>query len=160
MAAVNGTLWVSSHVLLWLAVVVLGAAVAVLLRQVGVLRAQLRASGGPLPGHGPLTGTPAPASEAFDFRAADLTLLAFTSAACRRSKALVPSLRAFERAYPDVAVEVVDDTADGASIFRAYAVHSTPYVVAVDRHGVVRGAGVANTLQHIEALIGTVRATG
>ena len=37
--------------------------------------------------------------------------------------------------------------------FDAFNVRSTPYLVAVDRAGVVRGRGVANSLEQVEELV-------
>jgi hypothetical protein len=69
---------------------------------------------------------------------------------------LVPSITALERSYDDVHVAVVSHDPATAPTFRAFNVASTPYVVAVDRDGVVRGGGVANSLEQIEVLIGEV----
>jgi hypothetical protein len=37
--------------------------------------------------------------------------------------------------------------------FDAFNVRSTPYVIAVDRTGTVRGRGVANSLEQVEELL-------
>ena len=42
--------------------------------------------------------------------------------------------------------------------FAAFAVRSTPYLVAVDANGIVRSRGVANTLDQAEEMIAEVRA--
>ena len=41
--------------------------------------------------------------------------------------------------------------------FNAFNVRSTPYLVAVDRGGVVRGRGVANSLEQVEELLDEAR---
>jgi hypothetical protein len=150
---VTGSAWVTSYVLLWIAVVVLSLAVAVLLRQIGVLHARLRPQGVHPANEGPESGGPAPVAGRFAFGDAALTLLAFTSPTCELCAALLPSLRAIEGQYRDVAVTVVEHGPGTLGVFRAYRVTSTPYVVAVDRDGVVRGGGVANTLEQVEELL-------
>ena len=42
---------------------------------------------------------------------------------------------------------------DTRPVFSAFAVRSTPYRVAVDRRGIVRGKGVANSLEQAEVLL-------
>jgi thiol-disulfide isomerase/thioredoxin len=152
----SGGVWIASYVLLWVAVVVLGLAVVVLLRQIGVLHARLLPTGVHPANEGPAPDTPAPFVAGVDWTGADLTLLAFTSPTCTLCAALTPSLSALDRAYPDVAVRVVSH-ADDAATFRAFNVRSTPYVVAVDATGTVRGGGVANTLEQVEALVEATR---
>lgn len=149
----TGGAWVTSYVLLWLAVGVLGLAVLVLLRQIGVLHARLRPQGVHPANEGPEVGVAAPAAGRFAFGDAALTLLAFTSPTCQLCAALLPSLRAIEAQYTDVALEVVDHGPGTIGVFRAYRVTSTPYVVVVDRDGAVRGGGVANTLEQVELLL-------
>lgn len=154
----TGGVWVASYVLLWVAVVVLGFAVVVLLRQIGLLHARLRPSGVHHAGEGLEPQTPAPAVAGVDFAEAPLTLLAFTSPTCTICTALVPSLRALDRAYPDVRLAVVDHAPETAPTFAAYRVTSTPYVVAVGRDGRVLGGGVANTLEQVEVLVESMAA--
>jgi hypothetical protein len=149
---VNGGLWVASYVALWVAVVVLGLAVVALLRQIGVLHARLAPMGVHFAGEGPEPGTPAPLPEVFPYGAAPLTLVVFTSPTCVVCAALRPSFTALQRGYADLAVTEVDHH-DRAPVFRAFQVSSTPYVVAVDRTGVVRGRGVANSLEQLEELV-------
>ena len=149
----TGGVWIASYVLLWVAVLVLALAVVVLLRQIGVLHARVRPMGVHFAGEGLPEGAPAPAMDRFDFTAARLTLLAFTSPTCEVCAALLPSLRSLRRGYHDVALEVIESDAQTASVFRAYNVSATPYVIAVDADGRVRGGGVANTLEQVEELI-------
>jgi hypothetical protein len=153
---VTGSVWVASYVLLWLAVIVLAFAVVVLLRQIGLLHARLRPTGVHPANEGPEQDQPAPTSGWFDFDAAPLTLVTFTSPTCEICKTLVPSMASLRRDYRDVAIELVPHGPDTAEVFTAYNVSSTPYVVAVDRAGVVRGGGVANTLEQVEVLIESV----
>lgn len=150
----TGGVWVASYVLLWLAVLGLSLAVVALLRQVGVLHARLRPLGAHMAGEGPPVGTPAPRSEGLDYGAASLTLLAFTSPRCDVCRSLVPSLSYLERDYAtDVRVVVLDHGPTTAELFSAFNVHSTPYFVTVGPDGVVRGGGVANSLEQVEVLL-------
>lgn len=149
----TGAAWVVSYVALWVAVLVLAAAVVVLLRQIGILHARLLPTGVHPGGEGPPPGLPAPPVPGLDFGAAPLTLVAFTSPTCALCAALRPSLAALGRAYPEVAVHVVDSAQPTAPVFTAFNVGSTPYIVAVDRAGVVRGGGVANSLEQLEILL-------
>jgi methylamine dehydrogenase accessory protein MauD len=151
---VSGGVWVASYVLLWLAVVVLALAVVALLRQVGVLHARLRPLGAHMAGEGPPSGAPAPRSDRLDYSVAALTLLAFTSPRCEVCRSLVPSLSYLERDYAaDVQVVVLDHGPATAELFSAFNVHSTPYFVAVGPDGLVRGGGVANSLEQVEVLV-------
>lgn len=153
----TGGVWVASYVLLWVAVVVLGVTCLVLLRQIGVLHARIRPLGVHFAGEGLGLGTPAPRTTQLTFDA-DLTLVTFTSATCTICAALLPSLRSLEREYRDVDLAVVEHGDDTLEVFRAYNVSSTPYVIAVDSQGLVRGGGVANALEQVEELIEIVRA--
>jgi hypothetical protein len=152
----TGGVWIASYVLLWVAVVALSVTCLVLLRQIGVLHARIRPLGVHFAGEGLEVGTPAPRTAQLRFEG-DLTLVAFTSATCSICASLVPSLRALEREYRDVDLAVVEHGDDTREVFRAYNVASTPYVVAVDGQGLVRGGGVANSLEQVEELVETVR---
>ena len=148
----NGSAWVASYVVLWLLVLVLSVAVVALLRQIGVLHARLHPLGAHFGGEGPALESDAPLVEGVDYAQSGTTLLAFTSPTCEVCKVLAPSLDALRRDYRDVHVHTVDlDVA--RSVFDAFKVRSTPYVVAVDRAGVVRGRGVVNSLEQIEEVL-------
>lgn len=152
----TGGIWLASYVLLWIAVVVLAFAVVVLLRQIGVLHTRLRPIGVHHAGEGPVRDQPAPRGGWFDFGSSPLTLVAFTSPTCEICRSLLPSLRGLARDYRDVRLEEVVHGPDTLGIFRDWNVTSTPYVVAVDERGVVRGGGVANSLEQIEVVIAAV----
>lgn len=147
----------ASYVLLWVAVVVLSLALVALLRQVGVLHARLRPVGVHAGGDGLEPGDVAPAIAGVDFGARDLTLLAFTAPTCELCAALLPGLHALKRDYDDLGVVILDHAEHTAGLFRAYRVASTPFVVAVDATGRVRGGGVANTLEQVEVLVDGAR---
>lgn len=149
-------MWTVSYVLLWATVLFLSVVVVALLRQVGVLHARLQPLGAHPAGEGPPEGEPAPPVPGGEYPSARLTLVAFVSPTCTVCAALVPSLRALETQYAGDRVRVVTvDYADAAApaVFAAFAVRSTPYVVAVDAGGVVRGKGVVNSLEQVEVLV-------
>ena len=148
----NGSLWVASYVVLWLAVVVLGIAVVALLRQIGVLHARIAPMGTLFAGEGPEVGSAAP-GVGIDWDRVPITLLAFTSPTCVVCHELRPSLRALARQDSSVRVEVIELGDETKAVFDAFSVRSTPYMVTVDRGGQVRGRGVANTMEQIEELI-------
>ena len=148
----HGSIWLASYLMLWLAVVVLGFAVVALLRQVGVLHARLAPMGTHFAGEGPDLDSIAPAvGLAYD--RAVLTVMAFTSRSCTVCRELRPSLDALRRQYRELQVHIVDLDRQTQPVFDAFGVRSTPYIVTVDRAGIVRGRGVANTLEQVEELV-------
>ena len=150
----SGSVWVVSYALLWLAVLFLSVIVVALLRQVGVLHARLQPLGVHPAGEGPETGTVAPPVPGADYERAAVTLVAFTSPTCTVCHELSPSLRALQQQYDDVrVVEVSLAERAHAPVFTAFSVRSTPYLVAVGGDGMVRGAGVANSLEQAEVLL-------
>lgn len=145
-------LWLASYVVLWVLVALLTFAVVALLRQVGVLHARLQPMGVHFAGEGPELHRPAPVAGPFGYDAA-LTVVAFTSPTCEVCAHLRPSLGALERQYRDVVLREVSLDDSTRSTFRAFNVSNTPYFVAVDAAGIVRGRGVANSLEQVEELI-------
>ena len=149
----TGGAWIVSYVLLWLAVLLLSVMVVALLRQVGVLHTRLRPLGVHFAGEGPERLAPAPPLPGVEYRDHTMTLIAFTAPTCEVCHALLPSLRAMERQYRDLALVEVELGAPSQPVFSAFNVKSTPYVVTVDRDGVVQGRGVANSLEQVEVLV-------
>ena len=147
--------WLVAFLALWLVVAVLAVAVVALLRQIGVLHQRLAPMGVHFAAEGPVLDAPAPAI-GIDWSVSALTILLFTSPTCVLCRELKPSLDAFRRQYRELRVQTVDLDAD-AGVFDVMAVRSTPYVVAVDARGVVRGCGVANSLEQIEELVREAR---
>lgn len=147
--------WLVAFVALWFVVAVLAVAVVALLRQIGVLHQRLAPMGVHFASEGPELDAPAP-SVGIDWSVSGLTVLLFTSPTCVLCRELKPSLDAFRRQYRELRMQTVDLEAD-AGVFDAMAVRSTPYVVAVDAAGVVRGRGVANSLEQIEELVREAR---
>lgn len=153
----TGTTWIVSYLLLWAAVLLLGFTVIALLRQVGVLHTRVAPMGVHFAGEGPDLGGPAPDRASADYAASACTVLAFTSPTCEICAGLEPALVRFARSYPEVELRIVDAEAEPGA-FSAFRVRSTPYVVAVDREGVVRSRGVANTLDQVEEMLAGVLA--
>lgn len=148
----SGGVWVASYVVLWVAVVVLGLLVLALLRQVGVLHARLQPMGVHFAGEGPPLDEPAPAAGPFGYDA-PLTVVAFTSPTCEVCAELRPSMATLERQYRDVRLVEVENGPGTQSTFRAFNVSNTPYFVAVNGAGIVKGRGVANSLEQLEELV-------
>jgi len=149
----TGGVWIASYVMLWIAVAVLGISVVALLRQIGVLHTRMRPLGVHFGGEGPERLSPAPADERFDYGAAALTVVAFTSPTCTICASLLPGLRALSHSYSEVAVEVLSHDRSTEALFAAFNVRSTPYFVAVDRRGLVQVRGIANSLEQIEVMV-------
>jgi hypothetical protein len=171
----TGGVWVASFVVLWAAVGVLLLMVLALVRQVGVLHARLDevsdrvderlaldggldGSGAGAGAEGPLLGEPAPLPGRIAYGRAPMTLVAFTSPTCELSQALAPALRAIDRQYAELRVLDLPLGPRTMSAFEAFKVSATPFVVAVDREGCVRGRGRARNLAQLDELV--VRAAG
>jgi hypothetical protein len=165
----SGGVWLASYVALWAAVFVLLLVVLALLRQIGVLHTRLddvagdvaslssAAAGGAvgLPAdEGPPVGEPAPMPGRLGYARAPMTLVAFTAAGCELSATLSPLLRVVDAQYGD-AVRVVElglgPRTTGA--FESFNVAATPFVVCVDRDGIVRASGRARSLGQLEDLV-------
>ena len=153
----RGDIWVISYVALWVAVIVLSLAVLALLRQVGVLHARLRPIGVHPAGEGLEVGDRAPALPDHDYASVGLTLIAFTSPTCTICEGLLPGLQAMSSQYDDVDVKVIDHATTTSATFLAFNVSSTPYLTAVSSDGLVRGRGVANTIEQAEILVAAAR---
>lgn len=151
----NGSVWIASYVLLWMAVLVLGFSVVALLRQVGVLHLRVAPMGVHFAGEGPELDMPAPKVE--DYAKADHTVLAFTSPNCEICLTLKPDLARLDRSYDDVRFVFIDHD-DRPEVFEQFKVRSTPYLVAVDGDGLVRSRGVANTIDQAEEMLAEVLA--
>lgn len=153
----TGDIWVISYVALWIAVIALSLAVLALLRQVGVLHARLRPVGVHPAGEGLEVGDTAPELPGHDYSSAVLTLVAFTSPTCTVCAGLVPGLQAMSAQYDDVEVKIIDHSNSTSAIFLAFNVFSTPYLTAVSTDGLIRGRGVANTIEQAEILVAAAR---
>jgi thiol-disulfide isomerase/thioredoxin len=149
----SGSVWVASYVLLWVTVLVLAVSVVALLRQIGVLHARLHPLGVHVGGEGPDLDSTAPLAGEYRYADAETTLIAFTAPTCEVCATLRPSLEALRRQYRELTMHVIDLDDATRATFTAFNVRSTPYVVAVDGEGIVRGRGVANSLEQVEELL-------
>ena len=172
--------WLASYVVLWVLVVVLALAVLALARQVGVLHLRLGPRGAlEVDDEGPPLGD---APEPIDVRdpagrpvtiggPGSAQLLLFVSPGCPVCREVLPSLPAASRVGGMAPVVVSDgppaEVPGTAGIrapvvvspqtARAYGVPGTPYVVVLDRQGVVRAKGTVNNLEQMEGLVDTAR---
>ncbi len=128
-------------------VVVLGAAVVgrMLVSVVG------RRLPGPPPASGPPVGSLAPALEGLRYQDHRRTLVAFVAPTCDGCAELRSALQP-RRHQADMRVEVVDLDDVTAVAFAAFGVHSTPFLVVVDREGRVEARGRARTEAEVAAL--------
>lgn len=153
----SGSIWIVSYLLLWCAVAVLGFSVVALLRQIGVLHTRVAPMGVHFAGEGPELDQPAPDSDKVDYSGSPYTLLAFTSPTCEICATLKPALGRLARSYHEIDLRVVDHD-EAAEVFSRFRIRSTPYLVAIDRDGVVRSRGVTNTLDQAEEMLAEVLA--
>ena len=154
----SGTVWIVSYLVLWVVVVLLAFSVVALLRQVGVLHTRVAPMGVHFAGEGPELDSPAPPIETVDYAQTAYTLLAFTSPSCEICARLKPALQRLARTYVEFDLRIIDHEHD-PEIFSRFKVRSTPYLIAVDRQGIVRSRGIANTLDQVEEMLAEVVAT-
>jgi len=172
---------VVSNLLLWVLVLVLGAVVVALTRQIGLLHERVSPVGALVQQQGPEVGEPAPEIEAVDLDgrtvyvggAGPRTLLFFLSPTCPVCGTLLPTLRRvvhdesrdlrlvlasdgdtpeMHRAF--IAERGLDDVPYVVSteLGLAYAVAKLPTAVLIDEDGVVRARGLVNSREHLESL--------
>lgn len=170
-----------SNVLLWIAVLALGALVFALVRQIGVLHERVSPAGALVLAGGPEVGEPAPAFAGIDIFQRELrlggadpegraTLLFFVSPTCPICKTLLPvarSLAAREDARLVFASDGANEDHVGFALRRglephpyvvstelglAHRVGKLPHAVLIDAAGVVRAKGLVSTREHLESL--------
>jgi hypothetical protein len=142
-----------SVVVLWIVVIAMGITIVALLRQIGVLHARIAPLSVHPGGEGPVVGEPAPLADGNGYGDAPLTTVLLTSPSCPVCAQIRPGFRSLRHDYPDVRFVELMYGSDTDATFRAMRVTSTPYVVTVDRDGIVRGAGVANSIEQVEELL-------
>lgn len=178
-----GGWWAASYAVLWILVVVLCVVVVALARQIGTLHLRLGPRGAlELDDEGPPLGEAPEAFEARDIEGRELTvggpgeaqLLMFVSPGCMLCEQVLPALPAIASTN-DLAPLVLTDVdatesaltfgpknlpapvVPAVAIASSYEVPGTPYVVVLDRHGVVRAKGTVNNLEQLEGLVETGR---
>ncbi|MGI9119782.1 MAG: TlpA family protein disulfide reductase [Acidimicrobiales bacterium] len=111
-----------------------------------------RATRSPYLGHqGLASGLPAPYLPDLDYERGDVTLVAFVAPTCAGCDELRSSLRHVEGLGAQLRVINLDDSS--TTTFAAFGVRSTPYLVAIDRHGRIRGGTTARTRDDIDHLL-------
>ena len=173
--------WLVSYAVLWGLVLVLSVVMVALARQIGTLHMRLGPRGAlEIGDEGPALGE-APEPETL----ADLTgseiviggpgtaqLLLFVSPGCKVCEQILPSVRVvgtkgdlspivltdLDQAETRLAYsgkQVAAPVVPATFLAQRYAVPGTPYVVVLDRQGVVRAKGTVNNLEQLEGLIET-----
>ena len=144
--------WAVTYVLLWAAVLALGALVLALYRQVGVLHLRLGPRGAfEHEGEGLPLGEPAPDG-------LEGSLVVFTSHACPICAQIVPGLRALSSDHALHVEHALYEDERGRRLHDWFMVPGTPYAVYVDNAGLVRAKGTVNTLEQLEGVVVTGRA--
>ena len=170
-----------SNVLLWLLVLVLGALVVALARQIGVLHERIAPAGALMLRGGPKVGEALPE---FDLHTLDdqplhlggastkSTLLFFLSPDCPVCKALLPVLKSSRLSEADWLNIVLASDGDvqqqhrfvleqelgmfpylvSTELGMTLQVAKLPYVVLIDESGVIRGKGLVNSREHLESV--------
>jgi methylamine dehydrogenase accessory protein MauD len=171
-----------SNLLLWVAVLALGALVLALLRQIGVLHERVAPAGALVGREGPRPGEPAPVLEVEalggrlrvggpdpEGRSTLLFFLSPSCPVCRTLLPVLPSLCAAEEPAlrlvlasdgpgPEHATPASARGLEGVpyvlsrELGVAYRVGRLPYAVLIDGRGVVRARGLVNTREHLESL--------
>jgi hypothetical protein len=108
---------------------------------------------------GPPLGLAAPLPGKLGYERAPMTVVAFVADGCELSDLLLPALRRVDKQYGD-ALRVVELELDGRTLpaFEEFRVAATPFVVCVDRDGVVRARGRARSLPQLEDLVASAGA--
>lgn len=175
--------WIASYIVLWLLVVSLAVVVVALARQIGTLHLRLGPRGAlEMDDEGPALGdTPEPFElNTIDGRRVNVggpgeaQLLMFVSPGCMVCEQVLPSIHVVARSgsmTPYVLTDVDDfeterafapkklpaAVASAPAVAASYSVPGTPYIIVLDRGGVVRAKGTVNNLEQMEGLVDTAR---
>lgn len=170
-----------SVILLWGAVIALGAMLWALSRQVGILFERVAPMGALVTDSGPAVGAVSPKfsltglqSESVDIGGAQghATLLFFLAPTCPVCKKLIPVLKALARDESALRIVLASDgeRADHLRFIReqglerlpyalstdlgmAYRVSRLPYAVLLDAQGVVAAKGLVNSREQLDSLL-------
>ena len=166
---------------MWVLLVVLSVVVVALARQIGTLHLRLGPRGAlEVDDEGPPLGEAPPHEETTDSQGrgvriggpGEAQLLLFVSPGCHLCEQVLPSLPVVARKHelvpyvladvdPEETVSQYERRRINARIVAAnliaqrYRVPGTPYVVLLDRLGVVRAKGTVNNLEQLEGLVET-----
>jgi methylamine dehydrogenase accessory protein MauD len=166
---------------MWLLLAALTVVVVALARQIGTLHLRLGPRGAlEVDDEGPPLGDAPPPEESTDAQGrpariggpGEAQLLLFVSPGCHLCEQVIPSLPAIARNH-ELSPYVLADTdaeetesqyerrrlaarvVSAVGIGQRYRVPGTPYVVVLDRLGVVRAKGTVNNLEQMEGLVET-----
>lgn len=149
--------WAAAFIAQWALVMVLAAVVVALARQVGTLHLRLGPRGAlEVDAEGPALGEAPPAMPGID-REGDRVLVGgpgpgrvvlFSSATCSVCREVAPGIGAAASAAGLTPMVLHDPDLE-----RVYDVPGTPFLLVLDRAGVVRSKGTVNNLEQVEGLI-------
>ena len=149
--------WAAAFIAQWLLVLVLATVVVALARQVGTLHLRLGPRGAlEVDAEGPALGEAPPATAGLD-RDGDRVLVGgpgparivlFSSPTCSICREVAPGIDAAASAAGMTPIVLHDPDLE-----RVYDVPGTPFLLVIDRVGVVRAKGTVNNLEQVEGLI-------
>ena len=170
-----------SNLLLWVVVLVLGAVVFGMVRQIGILHERVAPMGALTNDHGPEVGDMAPDMKIAGMDGALVRiggqvagqksrLLLFVSPTCPICKKLLPIARSFAKGEKlDVLLVGDGDPAEQRDMIARHQLEGIPYVnspqvgmtfkvgklpyaILIDEDGVIRAKGLVNSREHLESL--------
>jgi len=186
MGEVMTTIWLISHITLWVVVALLSVLVILLARQMGLIYRRLGSAPARMENDGPAIGEAMPEMivQTLDGETKIIggnnlinRLLVFVSVGCPACNLVAPAVRAVSKKERSVLETlVVSLSADqlavrdfvkrnkllevpciiSSELALQYKIHGPPYGVLLDRHGVVRAKALINNLDHVESLINAV----
>jgi methylamine dehydrogenase accessory protein MauD len=177
------TIWLVSHVALWLVVALLSVLVILLARQMGLIYRRLGSAPARMENDGPAIGESVPEMivQTLDGETKIVggdnligRLLVFVSVGCPACNLVAPAIRTVAKkersALETLMVSLSTDERAVRDFVKRnkllevpciisnelairYKIHGPPYGVLLDRQGVVRAKGLINNLDHVESLI-------
>lgn len=149
--------WAAAFIAQWLLVLVLATVVVALARQVGTLHLRLGPRGAlEVDSEGPALGEAPPAMPGIDDDGdrvlvggpGPARVVLFSSPACSICREVAPGIGAAAAAAGLTPLVLHDPDLE-----RVYDVPGTPFLLVMDRSGVVRAKGTVNNLEQVEGLI-------
>jgi methylamine dehydrogenase accessory protein MauD len=175
-------IWLASHIVLWILMILVIITMLALARQIGLLNRRIPPAGAREGRPGPRVGDAAPPLDEVDLLGNRITishdgsptLLVFVSSGCKACEEIAPALRSLARSDGH-SIQLVVASEDDPSVLSKWATKNrippglpliadftktaefgsfpTPYAIAMDGRGIVRAKGVVNHLEHLESLI-------
>jgi hypothetical protein len=149
--------WAAAFIAQWVLVLVLATVVVALARQVGTLHLRLGPRGAlEVDSEGPALGEAPPAMPGIDDDGdrvlvggpGPARVLLFSSSTCSICREVAPGIGVAASAAGLTPMVLHDPDLE-----RVYDVPGTPFVLVLDRSGVVRSKGTVNNLEQVEGLI-------